>query len=189
MSAGSFSHQFAARKTWKLNDGLVRVLDHLTKPADTVLDVGAGVGRYVHALRERGVEAYGVDGIPGIAELSDGLVSELNLTDEHARERMQFVPMFDLTLCIEVGEHIPPELLDRFLTSVCNIHTRRFLVSWAIPNQRGRDHVSCRSPEWVANRFGCWGWALDDDVTAEIREIAGKGWDHKLLLFGFGRKP
>ena len=40
------------------------------------LDVGAGIGRYVRHLRDRGVHAQGVDGIAGIRNLTGGLVAE-----------------------------------------------------------------------------------------------------------------
>ena len=181
---GSFSSRFARRKTWKTDKRLLAVLNGLATRPDQVLDVGAGIGLYVEHLRERGVYAFGVDGIEGVHKLSDGRVSQLDMTDTTAwLDIRQIAPRFDLVMCIEVGEHIPEQHLQAFLDNLDRIVTRRYLISWGVPGQRGHNHVSCRSPEWVANEFGKRGIALDEQKTIAARKLAGKGWDRKLLVF------
>lgn len=182
---GSFSKSFAERKRWKLNEGLQRVLLEFTDAGDKVLDVGAGVGEYVKWLRSESRPAWGVDGIESIEEISHGVVSQVDLTVPGVCDKLnEFAgDGYQLAMCIEVGEHIPSSLLRDFVTNLGRVKAQNLLVSWAVPGQRGRDHVSCRTPEWVANALGQCNWTLDEFQTRELRRIAGSGWDHKLLLF------
>ena len=176
---GSFSAKHAAKKDWKLDAGLQRAIQmSLAGGVRHVVDIGAGVGKYVEWLRDEcRVEALGLDGIPGVGDLSNGLVEECDLTGVLSQRE------FDLGVCAEVGEHIPLELTEQFIANITSIVALRLLVSWAVPNQRGRNHINCQSPEWVANAFGRHGWQLQWDATEQLRKIAGKGWDHKLLFF------
>jgi len=184
MSNGSFSTAFAKKKRWKLD---MNLWDQIGWFADlesikTSLDLGAGMGLGVEYLREQGVDARGVDGTPEIGALSNGVVQYADLTKRDALGAKNGIA--ELAISIEVGEHIPEPGLQAFIDNVAKGAGKWLILSWAIPNQRGRDHCSCRSPEWVANRFGDAGLLLHEEYTAEMRERAGSGWDKKLLVFG-----
>lgn len=181
---GAFSKEFASRKRWKLNSGLQNAIKEATEPGDMVLDVGAGVGRYVEWLNELERLAVGLDGTQGIEGLSDGRVMELDFTSDDASDHIQFrhPEGFDLVLCIEVIEHIPVRLMSAFMDNLAKINTINWMVSCATINQRGRDHVSCHQPYWVTSQFGLRGIEVDEPETERLRTIAGKGWNHKLLM-------
>jgi len=180
---GIFSNEFAVSRIdkgqWKIDTGLANAVLYVAQYYKTAIDLGAGIGRYVSLLRNAGlVGAIGYDGIEGIGELSGGLVREEDLTAHSF-----LCPCADLALCIETGEHIPQDKLPVFIRNIAKAATRSLMVSWAIPKQRGRDHISCRTPEWVAAEFGHHGWHIDEAMMSKCREIAGKGWDKKLLVF------
>lgn len=185
---GAFSTSFAKRKTWKINPGLQKALLAATNIGDYILDVGAGIGRYVEWFHDEERFACGIDGTPDIANISDGKVLEVDFSHPDAPDLIafKFSEPFDLTICIEVIEHIPAELMDTFLDNFTKLNTDRLIVSCAVLNQRGRDHVSCHQPYWVANQFGARGFVIDEPETERLRKIAGKGWDHKLLVFTSG---
>lgn len=186
MSTGSFDREFAQRKNWKLDHGLwLAILERLRGQTDqpTVADLGAGVGRYVAELRAAGYNAVGLDGIPGVNDLSEGRVYEVDFATETPHWETMWGAAPDAVISTEVGEHIPAEHAANYLRWCTEIPASLLIMSWAVPGQRGRDHINCRLPEWVASEVGKRGWVLDHDGTVRARATAGKGWDRKLLVF------
>jgi hypothetical protein len=176
---GAFSHTFTARKRWAVDPDLWRALLAVLPDETTrIVDLGAGIGRYVQALAEQGHFAAGVDGTPGITSLSGGRVLEYDLT-----KLIRWNPPAQWALCIEVGEHIPPAHEDIFLDNLATAATAGLIVSWAPPGQRGRDHVNCQTPTWVRQRLATRGWELDAERTALAQQTAGGGWAKKLQVF------
>lgn len=186
-TTGVFSSRYAKKKKWKLNEGLQRAVMTLIQPGQSVVDVGAGIGKYVSWLQEEHqCEAVGVDGIPGVFELSGGLVHEVDFAKEEAgtvTSALCSKNYFDLCMCIEVMEHIPTPHIFQFLNNLADVRAELFLISCGTLGQRGHDHVSCHEPYWVANRLGRRHFVVDEERTEKAREVAGKGWDHKLLVF------
>ena len=177
--SGAFDELTMRRRVGKPPDpGLVRVFLDLWPEPTSIVDLGAGEGRHVRVLRELGHNAFGIDGSPGIEQLTEGLVQTLDLSVKGAIRE----PMADWAICIEVGEHVPRECEEAFIANVAASARCGLLCSWATPGQRGRGHINCRTPEWVASRFGAL-LLFDEDQTLRSRALAGRGWDRKLLLF------
>jgi hypothetical protein len=188
--SGAFSADFAAKrsKRHKIDEQLVAALTAIIPDGAHVLDLGAGAaGPYVEALCAGG-DRYcrGIDGSPNSEELSGGLVKTGDLTDTGIIQKLWPGREWSWAISIEVGEHIPQEWLGYFLHVLTHAATDGLIVSWARPGQRGRGHVSCRSPEWVANQLARMDWQLHDPSTVKAREIAGGGWKKKLLVFRKG---
>ena len=86
---GSFvTYEFLRRKVfgqWAIDKGLLRgLLRHVFRPHGplAVGDFGAGGGHYSAWLNETGlVSAFAFDGTQQAAELTDGLVQEVNLVE------------------------------------------------------------------------------------------------------------
>jgi len=194
---GSFSTAFAQKKHWKLDEKLMDAIKEVLVPApdSSVIDLGAGIGLCVEALQVAGWKhVCGVDGIEGIVEISNGLIARLDLTEPRLWTRKYFGSGMvagwrpDAAICIEVGEHIPPEKQKAFLDNLADAALYQLIVSYAVPGQRGRDHVSCHTPEWVASQLASRdrGWIVHEGRTKIARDIAGKGWDKKLLVMAIG---
>jgi cyclopropane fatty-acyl-phospholipid synthase-like methyltransferase len=184
---GAFGEKFARRRTWKMDENLQRAIEHLVQEFDPlrIADIGAGGGEYVRWLKGVwGVASVGFDATKNIYDISGGDVHEVDFSAPGAGAEVSNyygkMPI-DLAICIEVGEHIPEECLPTFIENVAAV-SGKLLMSWATPGQRGRDHVSCREPQWVAERFDDHGLFLNVDATEAIRKLAGKGWDKKLLF-------
>jgi len=174
---GEFDKTFAEKKNWRVDAGLSRAVLVAFHDYGAIVDVGAGKGAYVGWLLEKGFNAIGYDGIDDIEELSGGLVRQLDLTSTD--------PMPDSYsggMCIEVGEHIPGEHIPQFLANLSSLVLHRLMISWAVIGQRGRRHVSCHQPEWVAANLYPFGWRINEELTIDVRRVAGKGWDRKLMV-------
>lgn len=182
MSTGAFSRRDVGRRVAKPPDPcLMRALLAVIPVGSSVVDLGAGTGRYVRALREAGYQCWGVDGGEGVEQASGGVVLHYDLTGGNSWWQSVRV---DWAICIEVGEHVPEPLLGRFLDNVCSVPTGGFVCSWATIGQRGRNHVSCRSPEWVALEFCRRGWLFDGTATDVARQASlPSGFSRKLLVF------
>lgn len=176
---GAFGSRHARRKDWQTDAGLTAALGQLCKTAGTTqswLDYGAGYGKYVLWLREQGQTAHGLDGIPGVAEATGGLVAEADITRPQPT-----AATVDIAICIEVGEHIPAEHAGGLLDNLAQAR-ELVVISWATPGQRGRNHINCRTPEDVQADLEARDCLLLEGLTKRLRHAAGRGWNRKLLV-------
>lgn len=138
-------------------DAIVREL----QPA-SVLDVGCAIGLLVEALRVRGVEAYGVD------------VSEYAISQVHPSIRdfcrlgvatEGFGRRYDLIVCIEVLEHLPPEQAQAAIANFCR-HADAVLFSSSPFDYVELTHFNVQPPHYWARLFAQQGFYRDVDLDA-----------------------
>lgn len=112
----------------------------------TVLDAGCGIGLLVEKLRDRGVAAWGVDiSRYAVEQVRDDIrpyVSVASITEDFGRH-------YDLIVCIEVVEHLPPEEATDAIVNIA-AHTNSVLFSSTPSDFREPTHVNVRPTEhWV----------------------------------------
>ena len=177
---GAFSKRLTRQRARRQVDpNLLKAVLYVLPPNATVVDLGCGAGQLVFALRALGIDAIGVDATPGTGERAPGVLFDGDLANTLGREW----PTRKWAVSIEVGEHIPAQHQDAVLCNMADSATEGLIISWARPKQRGRGHINCRMPEWVACEFGLHGWIVDEQATDEARKIAKRWWDRKLLIF------
>ena len=126
----------------RVADGIVRDLH-----PSSVLDAGCAMGFLVEALRERGVEAWGID-------ISEYAISQADESiREHCRVASLSEPLarrYDLITCIEVIEHLPAADAEGAIANLCGA-TDRLLLS-STPHDYGEPtHLNVQPPEaWSA---------------------------------------
>jgi 2-polyprenyl-3-methyl-5-hydroxy-6-metoxy-1,4-benzoquinol methylase len=126
----------------KVADGIIRDL----RPT-SVLDAGCAMGFLVEALRERGVEAWGVD-------VSEYAISQVHESvSEHCEVASLADPLprrYDLIVSIEVLEHIPPAEASAVIGNLCAA-TERLLLSTTPDDYGEATHLNVQPPEaWSA---------------------------------------
>ena len=130
----------------RIADEIVRDL----RPA-SVLDAGCAMGFLVEALRQRGVDARGID-------VSEFAISEV---DESVRDHCSVASLtepvggrYDLVICIEVLEHIAPAEAGQAIANLCAV-TDRLLLSTTPDDYAEATHLNVQPPEaWAAALAG-----------------------------------
>lgn len=129
-----------------------------------VLDAGCAIGMLVEALRERGVDARGIDlssyAIQSVPETLRPYVREGSIAEP-------FDQRFDLVVCIEVLEHMHPVEADRAIANIA-AHTDDVLFSSTPFDYREPTHVNVRMPEEWAEAFARHGFFRDTDFDASF---------------------
>jgi SAM-dependent methyltransferase len=131
----------------------------------SVVDVGCGVGAWLTAFKECGVsDVLGIDGDWAAAfnELDSGefLPHDLSIP-------IQLHRRFDLVVCLEVAEHLPPACGLDFVKSIISL-SDVVLFSAAVPFQGGTGHVNEQWPDYWAGLFEQEGFRAIDAVRPRI---------------------
>jgi SAM-dependent methyltransferase len=128
----------------------------------TVLDAGCAMGFLVESLRDRGVEAYGLD-------VSEYAIQRVrpdirrycwvgSVTDALPQR-------YDLIVCIEVLEHLAPGEADVAIANLC-AHTDDALFSSTPLDYKEATHVNVQPPEHWADLFARHSLYRDVDFDA-----------------------
>ena len=123
----------------------------------TVLDAGCAKGFLVEALRDRGIEAYGID----VSEHAIASVREDIRPHCWAGSLSEPLPQrYGLITCIEVLEHIPVESIDSVVANLCD-HTDDILMSSTPDEYADPTHLNVRPAEYWVEIFGRHGFHHD----------------------------
>jgi hypothetical protein len=145
---------------------------------ESVIDVGCGIGDYVHYfLNNLNIAASGIEGSEAARPY---LVSERVLILD-MRKQQNVRPRSDLVTCFEVLEHIEEEYSDIFIENLTRM-SNRILLSAAPPGAGGHYHVNCQSKEYWMEKFMKFNYGYDSMLTHMIQE-ALKPWRHRKELY------
>lgn len=153
------------------------VLDFIPHPR-RVVDVGCGEGFFGKAFDERGAQVVGIEGewaAPIITHASCDLADELPDFDSDA---------FDLAVCLEVAEHLPPERAAGFVSELCGL-APWVLFSAAIPGQGGHGHLNEQWPSYWVKLFAENGYFATGALRWRIWRDERIKWWYRQNLFLF----
>jgi SAM-dependent methyltransferase len=144
---------------------IVPLVVELIKPS-SVVDVGCGTGEFLKVFQEYGVhEVLGIDG----AYVKK---SQLAIPNEHFMALDISLPFtvdrtYDLAVCLEVGEHLPPECAPGLIESLTCL-APVILFSAAIPLQGGNNHANEQWLEYWVQLFRARGFEPVDALRKRI---------------------
>lgn len=129
-----------------------------------VLDAGCAMGFLVESLRQRGVEAYGID-------LSDYAISNVDPSIQPfcrvGSVAEPFPRRYDLIVSIEVLEHMPPAEAEKAVEVFCS-HTDDVIFSSTPFDYKEVTHFNVQPPEVWGELFARQGFYRDVDYDASF---------------------
>ena len=140
----------------------------------TVLDLGCGNGFVLSEMLARGKGVRGVELSPAVRALLPADLQPL-VTIGSATSSGK-LGEFDLVVCVEVAEHVPPEESDGLLDTISANARDWVYFTAASPFQPGHGHINCRQQFFWMDGFRRRGFDLEWDKT---RELVGRIADMK----------
>jgi len=140
--------------------------DHIVRELHptTALDAGCAMGFLVESLRDRGVEAFGIDvstyAIERVREDIRPYCAVGSITTPFNRR-------YDLIVSIEVLEHLTPAEAEQAIANFC-AHTDRVLFSSTPLDHKEATHINVHPPEDWAELFARNGFGCDVDFDASF---------------------
>jgi hypothetical protein len=134
----------------------------------SMLDIGSGEGHAVHFFHKAGVIAHGIDGLMKNVERSIFPVAYHDLIKE------PYIMPVDLTLSIEVAEHIEEKYVHNYTQTLCN--GKIVAMTHAVPGQPGYHHVNCQPANYWISKMASCGYELDDKNTYWRQVAASEGY-------------
>lgn len=130
----------------------------------TVLDVGCGEGWWAKAFLDLGYDAAGVDGHHVDVDRLVIPRERFRAVDLGAPCQLRGPDSWDLTVCLEVGEHLEHGRASGLVAELCEA-SRCVAFSAAAPMQGGPCHINEQPPAYWAALFASHGWV----VTGALR--------------------
>jgi hypothetical protein len=134
---------------------------------ESLLDVGAGHGAWAAAWLAAGVaDVVAMDG--DYVDRSRLAIPSGNFIPHDLTTSFSLGRKFDLVQSLEVAEHLPEPLANRFVDDLV-AHGDVVLFSAAVPHQGGEHHVNEQSPEYWRRRFAARGYDAYDWLRPQLR--------------------
>jgi SAM-dependent methyltransferase len=137
---------------------------HVDINPGTVLDAGCAMGFLVETLRERGIEAWGVDisnyAIDRVAPTIKEFCWVGSVTEP-------FPSQYDMIVSIEVLEHLERKDSEKAVLNLCQ-HSNDILFSSTPFDYKEISHFNVQPPEYWAEQFARQGFYRDVDFDASF---------------------
>ena len=128
-----------------------------------VVDVGCGTGALLERFRDRGCEVLGLD--YSEAALLFCRVRHLNvLKFDLEKEVFMDTSRFDVAISLEVAEHLPAEVADRYVDLLTRLSSV-IIFSAARPGWGGMDHVNEQPPSYWIAKFQQRGFEHEETLS------------------------
>lgn len=150
----------------------------------SVLDFGCGNGLYLKSFELKCIEdIFGVDGSKNARNNFETSKSKFKLFD--LTKDLYLGRKFDLSLSIEVAEHISEKDSNVFVTNLCR-HSNLVVLTAAPPGQGGTDHINEQPKEYWIEKFAQRGYKYDisetELISKELENQKAIWWLYKNLM-------
>ena len=134
---------------------------------DSVIDFGCGLGRYLTGFQAHGARVHGVEGFSEAREHAE--IPNDALTIHDLREPLALEEQYDLALCIETAEHIPPKFDDVLVDTITSA-APRVVFTAAPPGHGGTHHVNEAPREYWIEKFQSKGFSYAAEEADRLQE-------------------
>lgn len=152
----------------------------------SVLDVGCGIGTWLRAFEENGVQDYcGIDG--AYVNRTQLQIPQEKFVAADLRKPFLLNRKFDLIISLEVAEHLPENCADNFVSSLVS-HGDVIIFSAAVPGQGGQYHINEQWPEYWQEKFKSHGFYYHDIIREKIWTNEKIDWWYRQNIFLISRE-
>jgi hypothetical protein len=139
----------------------------------SAVDFGCGAGVWVEALHDCGLDVLGVEG-------SENAAARLRCPAELVQFHDLRLPLnlgrtADLTISIEVAEHIEDEFAEVYVDNLVSVAPRVIFMTAAPPGQGGVHHVNLQPKEYWTKKIFARGYFRHFGYEAVFRRICEAG--------------
>ena len=132
----------------------------------SVVDLGCGIGTWLSVVKKLGIDTVlGLDG--EYVDRKMLRIPEHQFIPADFRQEIPTDSRFDLALCLEVAEHLPPETGARLVSHLAAL-APVVAFSAAIPGQGGTDHINEQWQDYWRAEFGKHGFEPVDLIRPQI---------------------
>ncbi len=140
----------------------------------SVLDIGSATGLYIKPFLEKGIKVQGVDySVAAVSKKALRVPRELIKVTDITKKSIELHA--DLSLCIEVLEHIPEKYALFAIHNIARTSKTIFFTA-AQPGQGGVGHVNCQPKSYWEGMLKKEGFGRDYADEDYIRIIMGSGY-------------
>jgi SAM-dependent methyltransferase len=133
---------------------------------ESAIDFGCGLGTWLCACKELGVKR--LVGLDGDWVTTEQLIDRaIEFRAINFYQEISHTEAFDLAISLEVVEHLPPEIADRFINSLTQ-SANAVVFSAAFIGQPGAGHINTRPHSYWAQKFISSGYLLFDIFRPEF---------------------
>jgi SAM-dependent methyltransferase len=158
---------FAMHTPWRAEYDAIAdaIADRLT--FTSALDLGCGTGFLIARLASRGLDVAGVDGSPEALNFVPADIRNKILTLDLTIPRD--LGKYDLVICCEVAEHLPPQHADTLVDTICRCASEWIFFTAAVPGQGGYGHLNEQPHSYWIEKFAQRGFLLEAELTSVLR--------------------
>lgn len=146
------------------------------------IDVGCGTGALLRALQDSGCSCLGLEYADAALDICRSRGLDVMKFDIEHDKLAQYLGPFDVTISMEVAEHLPEKCADSYVGLLSTLSPILVLTA-ATPGQGGTDHVNEQPHEYWIRRFADRGFVLDRILSDKWRSQ----WDAEGIV-GFYHK-
>ncbi len=142
----------------------------------SVVDIGCGAGLYLKEFQRLGIsDILGIDGSPAAA--SEFLLEKDKLIIFDLAQKYKFKKKYDLSVCLEVAEHLPESDADTLVETIISA-ADDIIFTAAVPGQGPRSigHINEQPHSYWVEKFKQRNYKYLKAQTEEMRkEMSAKG--------------
>lgn len=144
---------------------VVPILVDLLRP-ESVIDLGCGIGGWLHCFEENGVKDYvGVD-LDAVSR-DRLMIPKDRFRAADLREPFRVERSFDLAICLEVAGNLPPADAGTLVESLVQL-SPAVAFSAPIPGQGGPNQLNLQWPEYWVELFAKHGFVVLDPIRPKV---------------------
>ena len=137
----------------------------------SVVDFGCSIGTYLEFFKSKGCEVRGFEYclnecVPHISKI-DGLINCISFGD--VSQPITTEKTYDLSMSIEVAEHIPESRSEILVDNLCNSSKKWIFFTAAGVDQGGTGHINCQEKDFWEQKFLARGWRRNPTVESKIK--------------------